>query len=103
VGRSVWMDFPRLILPEPVPAGHRVGLLGAVPVMSARRQSNRIPRFLLTWAAATHCPTFLNPWQACCAGMPVIFSILPATVGLIFIGPVIVVPRMPLLLPSPCP
>ena len=71
------MDFPRLIDSVPVPAGQVEVLAGAAPVMSLFRQSKLMPRFLLTWAAATHCPRFLNPVQDCCADSPVNEEILP--------------------------
>src|SRR6266849_255354 len=71
LGLSVRMDFPRLIDLEPEPAGQEDPLAGAWPVMSAFIQAKLMSRFLLTWAAATHCPTFLNPEQACWAGIPV--------------------------------
>src|SRR5260370_41522896 len=54
----------------PVPAGQDLGSVGAVPVMSSFRQLKLIPRFLLTGAAATPWPRFLNPAQALSAGMP---------------------------------
>src|SRR5579859_6954728 len=70
------MDLPKLIDLLPVPAGHKEVVAGAVPVMSLLRQSKLMPRFLLTWAAATHCPRFLNPAQDCCADSPVREEIL---------------------------
>src|ERR1700758_256158 len=70
------MDLPRLIDLLPVPAGHEEVVAGAAPVMSLLRQSKLMPRFLLTWAAATHCPRFLNPVQDCCADSPVRDEIL---------------------------
>src|SRR5437660_1872263 len=39
-------------------------------------QAKLIPGFLLTWAAATHLPGFLDPSQACCAAIPVTFWFL---------------------------
>src|SRR2546425_999356 len=39
-------------------------------------QAKLIPGFFLRWEAAPHCPSFLNPSQPCCAGIPVIFWIL---------------------------
>src|SRR5229473_8325736 len=68
----------------PVPAGHFEALRGAVPVMSDLRQLKLIPRFLLTWAAATHWPRFLNPAQALSAGMPVSDWILSPIAGFFF-------------------
>src|SRR5579864_7342406 len=71
------MAFPRLIVLAPapavvlLPAGQLDPVGAAVPVMSLFRQAKLIPRFLLTWAAATHCPRFLKPEQACCADSPV--------------------------------
>ena len=58
------MAFPRLIDLVPVPTGQDDPLAGACPVMSDFRQAKLIPRFLLTWAAATHWPRFLNPEHA---------------------------------------
>src|SRR5437867_8036682 len=75
------MAFPRLIDFVPVPAGQVVPCAGAWPVMSDLRQSKVIPRFLLTWAAATHWPRFLNPVQAWEAGMPVSEWILSPIAG----------------------
>ena len=72
-GLRVWMAFPRLIDLVPVPAGQDDPLAGACPVMSDFRHAKLIPRFLLTWAAATHWPRFLNPEHALSAGMPVRF------------------------------
>src|SRR5260370_30106050 len=68
----------------PVPAGQDLGSVGAVPVMSSFRQLKLIPRFLLTWAAATHWPRFLNPAQALSAGMPVSDWILSPIAGFFF-------------------
>src|SRR2546426_6887495 len=91
------------------------------PVISACRQGNEIPRFLLTWAAATHWPRFLNPAQACCAGIPVNVCSLPeialfffkilsifcwsagvALLLLLFMFPWLVEPMFPWL-PAPVP
>jgi hypothetical protein len=58
------MAFPRLIDFVPVPAGQDELLAAAFPVMSDLMQLKLIPRFLLTWAAATHWPRFLNPEHA---------------------------------------
>src|SRR5260370_29524442 len=60
----------------PVPAGQLDPLAGALPVISLFRQPKLMPRFLLTWAAATHCPRFLKLEQACCADSPVNDAIL---------------------------
>src|ERR1700751_3433077 len=76
------MAFPRLIVLAPapavvlVPAWQLEPVGAAVPVMSLFRQSKLMPRFLLTWAAATHCPRFLKPGQDCCADSPVRAEIL---------------------------
>src|SRR5258708_19528956 len=69
-GLSVRMDFPRLIDLEPEPAGQEDPLAGAWPVMSAFIQAKLMSRFLLTLAAATHCPTFLHPNHAPFAATP---------------------------------
>src|ERR1700745_3393952 len=77
-GLRVEMAFPKLIDLPVVAAGHaEVELEGAVPVIALFRQSKLMPRFLLTWAAATHCPRFLKPVQDCCADSPVSEAILP--------------------------
>src|SRR5262250_1717460 len=79
------MDFPKLILPfVPVPAGQDLGSAGAVPVISPLRQSKLIPRFLLTCAAATHCPRFLKPAHASVADSPVSDEILSASFVFLF-------------------
>src|SRR5579864_3383107 len=74
------MAFPRLMALAPdvvlLAAGQLEPVGAAVPVMSLFRQANPMPRFLLTWAAATHCPRFLKPEQDCCAGSPVREAIL---------------------------
>jgi hypothetical protein len=76
-GLRVEMAFPKLIDLPVVAAGHaEVELEGAVPVIALLRQSKLMPRFLLTWAAATHCPRFLKPVQDCCADSPVRAEIL---------------------------
>src|SRR5712691_10747189 len=75
------MALPKLMLLVPVSAGHLEVLCGAVPVISDLRQSKVIPRFLLTWAAATHWPMFLNPVHACDAGSPVSVWILSPIAG----------------------
>src|ERR1700747_1029002 len=71
------MDLPKLIDLPPAPAGHEELVAGAVPVISVFRQAKLMPRFLLTWAAATHCPRFLKPVHDCCADSPVRAEILP--------------------------
>src|ERR1051325_1239331 len=69
-GESAWIALPRLILLEPVPAGHVVPVAGAVPVMFALKQPNGTFRLWLTCIAATHCPRFLNPAQASFKSVP---------------------------------
>src|SRR5258708_28551883 len=75
-GLSVWMVLPRLRDFVPVPAGQEEPLAGDWPVMSACMHAKLMPRFLLTWAAATHRPRFLKLEQACGADSPVNDAIL---------------------------
>src|SRR6266566_7246358 len=65
------MDFPKLNVLVPVPAVQVEPPAGAGPVIALFKQSKLRLKFLLTWAAATHCPRFLNPEQDCCADSPV--------------------------------
>src|SRR5215470_16910086 len=64
VGLSVWIALPRLIVVVPdfdVAGAVHVAPAVAFPVIASFRQSKLMPRFLLTCAAATHWPKFLNP------------------------------------------
>src|SRR5260370_25066215 len=76
VGPSVRMVLPSARDFVPVPVGQEEPLAGDWPVMSACMQAKLMPRFLLTWAAATHRPRFLKLEQACGADSPVNDAIL---------------------------
>src|SRR5262249_31318455 len=108
-GLRVWIACPRLIDFEPVAVeAEQPDPCGATtPVMSAFRHAKFRPRFLLTWAAATHCPRFLKPEQACCALIPVSFWILPDSAVFLVRISFIVVPcavvRLALCTDAPCP
>src|SRR5579864_8846315 len=101
------MAFPRLIVLAPapavvlLPAGQLDPVGAAVPVMSLFRQAKLIPRFLLTWAAATHCPRFLKPEQDCCADCPVREAILSESFAFWVRSWSIVLPWTASVLPAP--
>src|SRR5260370_23133210 len=99
-GLSVWMVLPRLRDFVPVPAGQEEPLAGDWPVMSACMHAKLMPRFLLTWAAATHCPRFLKLEHACGAYSPVNDAILLESLAFLASNLSIVLPWLaPALLP----
>src|SRR5258707_1352417 len=59
----VYRDLLVVLVGQEVPWGT------AWPNTADSIQANGICRLLLTWAAATHCPRFLNGAQICAAGV----------------------------------
>src|SRR5579859_1680384 len=78
------MALPRLKLPVTEHPVEGAFVPARVFVIACRRQKKFMPgRFLLTCAAAMHCPIFLNPWQASAAPIlsPVSATILSPIAG----------------------